>query len=275
MPSSEAGNPTMEPTAKTIQMISVTQGLTGIDVITADTIEFKTRYAKSVKITLGDHVDSVVVTLVTATRRNLLSSSVTIQYIVMATNIAVTDMEVALMMTVDVLNKEINGYGYTVTAAAPTVFVNMSPTSIPISAPSTSTSPAAVFPTPSPTVFVASNVDVGSLSVNNNFILSVVLVFIGSAAIVGIIIYFCVLRKQTTAPFPSAEKVNREESMNQYDRSIIGDSPHDEHAVKGDVEMEDVEIVHVDDIFPEYSSLNESDFRLKTEVVSDNGFAFL
>jgi hypothetical protein len=121
----------MEPTVETTQAMSATQVLTGIDVTTAVSTEFKTRYAESVKVTLGDNCDSVVVTSVTATRRHLLSSSVIIKYTVIATNTAVTDIQVALMKTVDALNKEINGYGYTVIAAVPTVFVDMSPTSMP------------------------------------------------------------------------------------------------------------------------------------------------
>jgi hypothetical protein len=129
MPSPKAGSPTMIPTVKTTQMMSVTQVLTGIDVITADSTEFKTRYAKSVKTILGDDADSVVVTSVTATS----VSSVTVLYTVTATNSFVTEMQTSLMTSsrIDALNKEINGYGYTVSAAVPTTFVNMSPTSMP------------------------------------------------------------------------------------------------------------------------------------------------
>jgi hypothetical protein len=137
MPAPKAGSPTMMPTVMTTQMMIVTQVLTGIDVTTADSTEFKTRYAKSVKMILGDDADSVVVTSVIATRRNLLSShmsSVTVIYTVTATNSFVTDMRASLMTTnrIDALNKEINSYGYTVSAAAPTTFLNISPTSMPV-----------------------------------------------------------------------------------------------------------------------------------------------
>jgi hypothetical protein len=130
----------MEPTVKTTQFMSATQVLTGIDIMIADSNEFKTRYAESVKVTLSDNVDSVVVTSVTASRRHLLSSSVIIKYTVTATNTAVTDIQDALTTTVDALDKEINGYGYTVTAAVPTAFVDMSPTSMPTSMPTPSVS---------------------------------------------------------------------------------------------------------------------------------------
>jgi hypothetical protein len=155
--------------------MSATQALTGIDVTTADSTEFKTRYAKSVKVTLGNNCDSVVVTSVTATRRHLLSSGVMIKYTVIATNTAVTDIQVALMNTVDTLKKEINGYGYTVIAAVPTAFLDMSPTSMPIASPS----PESLFPTPAPTALVASNANVGGLSITNVIIISVVLVAFG------------------------------------------------------------------------------------------------
>jgi hypothetical protein len=144
--------------------MSATQALTGIDVATADSTEFKTRYAESVKVTLGNNCDSVVVTSVTATRRHLLSSSVTIKYTVIATNTAVTDIQVALMKTVDALNKEINGYGYTVIAAVPTAFVDMSPTSMPTASPSPES--------------IASNANAGGLGLTNMIIISVVFLFI-------------------------------------------------------------------------------------------------
>jgi len=164
MPSPEAGSPTMEPTVKTTQTMSATQALTGIDVATADSTEFKTRYAESVKVTLGNNCDSVVVTSVTATRRHLLSSSVIIKYTVIATNTAVTDIQVALMKTVDTLKKEINGYGYTVIAAVPTAFVDMSPTSMPTASPSPES--------------IASNANAGGLGLTNMIIISVVFLFI-------------------------------------------------------------------------------------------------
>jgi hypothetical protein len=186
MPSPEAGSPTMEPTVKTTQIMSAIQVLTGIDVTTADSTEFKTRYAESVRVTLSNNVDSVEATSVTATRRHLLSSGVTTKYVVIATNTAVTDIQVALMNTVDALNKEINGYGYTVIATIPTAFLNMSPTSISITSPS----PMSNFPTPTPTVFVARNANVGGLSTTNVIILSVVLVVFGCAVIVGSLILF-------------------------------------------------------------------------------------
>jgi hypothetical protein len=131
MPTPEAGSPTMEPTAKTSQTLNATQVLTGIDVTTAETDEFKTRYAESIKATLSDNVDSILVTSVTATRRHLLQSGVIINYTVTPSNTAVTDIQDALTTTVDALNTEINGYGYTVTAAVPTAFVDTSPSSMP------------------------------------------------------------------------------------------------------------------------------------------------
>jgi hypothetical protein len=125
-------------------MLSVTQVLTGINETTADSSVFKARFAESVKVVLGVNADSVVVNSVTTTRRHLLSShsSVTVEYTVIATNADVTNMKAAMMNT-DALNTKINSYGYSVTAATPMAFANISPTSAPSSIPTSAASPFA------------------------------------------------------------------------------------------------------------------------------------
>jgi hypothetical protein len=126
------------------------------------------------------------------------------------------------MTTVAALNKEINGYGYTVTATVPTAFVNLSPTSMP------TTSSITSYPTLSP---VVSNAYVGSLSVTNVIIISVVVVFFGCAAIVGIILYFCTLSKRKKLPSSPAEASDRGKSIDPNDKSI---DPFDESMITYD-----------------------------------------
>jgi hypothetical protein len=89
-------------------------------------------------------------------------------------------------------------------------------------------------------------------------ILSVVLVVLGCAVIAGIFIYFCIVSKKKKLPF-SGRNMNKERSINQnerslmrddvydiqnaeiimqeqYDRSLMGDSPQDVIAIVGDTE---------------------------------------
>jgi hypothetical protein len=81
-------------------------------------------------------------------------------------------------------------------------------------------------PTPDPTIFTANNTKVGGLSSTNVIILSVVLVVLGCAVMAGIFIYFCIVRKKKKLPF-SVRNMNKERSINQNDRSLMGDDVYD------------------------------------------------
>jgi hypothetical protein len=101
-------------------------------------------------------------------------------------------------------------------------------------------SPPSLPPTPAPTVTDPPTIFVerstSGFSTINVIIVSVVFSAFGSALIAGIVIYFCKIRKKRSRTYIVNEINVNERSIDEYNGSILEDSPHDVHTLVGDNE---------------------------------------
>jgi hypothetical protein len=113
------------------------------------------------------------------------------------------------------------------------IVTNALPLSPPLFPPTPTPTVTAILP---PTIFVVTSINVGGFSTTNVIILSAVFSVLGSAFIAGIVIYFYIISKKKSQMYVVNEMNRNEMSIDEYERSVLEDSPHDVHTLVGDNE---------------------------------------